>query len=164
MMYSVMGWIYEVVLEVVVYRWGFSNRGLLWGPYCPIYGVGALVLIFTINRLINGRSPSERLKMLIPVFLCSALTATAIELAATYICEYTIGYWPWQTYAGYKFNFQARIALSPSIRFGIGGVIILYVLQPLFKRAVDGMGETAKNAAFFVMLAALLMDVLIYIM
>ena len=44
-MYSVIGWIYEVFLEVVIYRWGFSNRGLLFGPYCPIYGVGAIVLI-----------------------------------------------------------------------------------------------------------------------
>ena len=41
--YSVLGWLYEVFLEVVVYRWGFSNRGVLFGPYCPIYGVGALV-------------------------------------------------------------------------------------------------------------------------
>lgn len=40
--YSVFGWCYEVFLEVVVYRWGFSNRGVLFGPYCPVYGVGAL--------------------------------------------------------------------------------------------------------------------------
>ena len=33
MMYSIIGWIYEVFLEVVVYRWGFSNRGVLFGPY-----------------------------------------------------------------------------------------------------------------------------------
>ena len=32
MMYSVIGWLYEVFLEVVVYRWGFSNRGVLFGP------------------------------------------------------------------------------------------------------------------------------------
>ena len=32
-LYSVIGWIYEVFLEVVVYRWGFTNRGVLFGPY-----------------------------------------------------------------------------------------------------------------------------------
>lgn len=51
MMYSVIGWLYEVFLEVVVYRWGFSNRGVLYGPYCLIYGVGALVLLFTLRGL-----------------------------------------------------------------------------------------------------------------
>ena len=35
LLYSVLGWIYEVFLEVVVYRWGFTNRGVLFGPYCP---------------------------------------------------------------------------------------------------------------------------------
>ena len=35
--YSIIGWIYEVFLEVVVYRWGFSNRGALFGPYCIVY-------------------------------------------------------------------------------------------------------------------------------
>jgi len=36
MMYAVIGWLYEVFLEVVVYRWGFSNRGVLFGPYLPV--------------------------------------------------------------------------------------------------------------------------------
>lgn len=30
-LYSFIGWVYEVFLEVVVYRWGFSNRGVLFG-------------------------------------------------------------------------------------------------------------------------------------
>ena len=43
MLCSVIGWLYEVFLEVVVYRWGFSNRGVLFGPYCIIYGIGGLI-------------------------------------------------------------------------------------------------------------------------
>ena len=50
-LYSVLGWIYEVVLEVFIYRWGFSNRGVLFGPYCVIYGFGALILIFSLSGL-----------------------------------------------------------------------------------------------------------------
>ena len=48
MMYACVGWIYEVFLEVVVYRWGYSDRGVLTGPYCPVYGVGALFFIFLV--------------------------------------------------------------------------------------------------------------------
>ena len=50
MLYSILGWIYEVFLEVVIYKWGFSNRGVLFGPYCVIYGVGALVLIILLGK------------------------------------------------------------------------------------------------------------------
>lgn len=49
--YSALGWCYEVFLEVVVYNWGFSNRGFLFGPYCPVYGFGALLLIGLLSHL-----------------------------------------------------------------------------------------------------------------
>ena len=71
--------------------------------------------------------------------------ATAIELLTSYLCEWTMGSWPWQTYANYAINFQARIALSPSIRFGIGGVVFLYLLQPLFEKLTDKLGEKKTN-------------------
>ena len=47
-MYSVIGWTYEVFLETVIYKWGFSNRGVLFGPYCPVYGFGVLIFLFTV--------------------------------------------------------------------------------------------------------------------
>lgn len=162
-MYSIIGWVYEVFLEVVIYRWGFSNRGLLFGPYCPIYGVGAIVFLFTVYKLIENKDKKTRFKMIIPVFLCSAIIATAIELAATYICEYTIGYWPWQTYADYKINFQARIALSPSIRFGIGGVVFLYIIQPFFEIIINKLSDRKRNIIVVVLIAVILIDIIFYV-
>ena len=50
-LYSVIGWCYEVFLEVVVYQWGFTNRGFLFGPYCPVYGFGAVLFILLFSRL-----------------------------------------------------------------------------------------------------------------
>ena len=52
-LYSVIGWLYEVFLEVVVYRWGYSDRGVLMGPYCIIYGVGALLLVTLLSPLMK---------------------------------------------------------------------------------------------------------------
>ena len=49
--YAALGWVYEVFLEVVVYRWGFSNRGFLFGPYLPVYGVGALLILAFLRGL-----------------------------------------------------------------------------------------------------------------
>ena len=69
------------------------------------------------------------------------LIATAIELGTSYLLEYTIGSWPWQTYADYAINFQARVVLSSSIRFGIGGVLFLYILQPLFESICRKLGK-----------------------
>ena len=52
-------------------------------------------------------------------------------------------------------NFEGRIALNPSIRFGIGGMVFLYVLQPLFSRAVEKLGE--KKVAVISGLLALIL-------
>ena len=130
MLYSIIGWIYEVFLEVVVYRWGFSNRGVLFGPYCIVYGVGAIVLILCLwklkeKRICIGKIPVTPLL----VFIGIVLITTAIELAASYIMEFTHGEWLWD-YRRFAFNFEGRIALNPSIRFGIGGMVFLYGLQP----------------------------------
>jgi len=137
MMYAIIGWIYEVFLEVVIYQWGFSNRGVLFGPYCPVYGFGALSFIFTVGKLLENKNIKKKILLIPIVFLLCMIIATILELFTSYLCEFFIGSWPWQTYSDYKYNFQARIALSPSIRFGIGGIIFLYILQPIFEKVCN---------------------------
>ena len=86
------------------------------------------------------------------------LIATTIELVTSYILEYTMGSWPWQTYADYAINFQARIALSPSIRFGIGGVVFLYIIQPLFELITKKLGNKKVNIISIILLIIILID------
>ena len=139
--YSIIGWCYEVFLEVVVYRWGFTNRGVLFGPYTPVYGFGALAFLLLVYPILRGKERGKKLALLPLVFLLCMLIATAIELGTSYALEALTGSWPWQTYADYAINFEARIALSPSIRFGLGGALFLYVLQPIFERICEKLGE-----------------------
>ena len=160
MLYSILGWCYEVFLEVVVYRWGFSNRGLLFGPYTPVYGFGALAFLFLVYPLIRNRDRKTRLLRLPLVFLLSMLIATLLELGTSYLLEYATGSWPWQTYADYPLNFQARIALSPSLRFGLGGVLFLYVLQPAFEKLCRALGPENTKRLACLFLVILLSDCL----
>ena len=137
--YSILGWVYEVFLEVVVYRWGFSDRGVLFGPYCPVYGFGAVAFLLCFRQLTRSRRPLW-LRLILAFLGCMAV-ATALELATSYVLEWITGSWPWQTYVDYAINFEGRIALSPSVRFGLGGVVFLFVLQPLLERATGALPE-----------------------
>ena len=141
MLYAIVGWLYEVFLEVVVYQWGFSNRGVLFGPWLPVYGFGALIFILLIYPLIKKKPIKKKIILIPVVFLGCMISATLLELLTSYLCEAFMGYWPWQTYKDYAINFQGRIALSPSIRFGLGGTIFLYLLQPLFDKVCDKLGK-----------------------
>ena len=164
LMYSVVGWVYEVFLEVVIYQWGFTNRGVLFGPWCPVYGVGALAFLLCFDKLMKKRKPLW-LQIIKPVLIfvgCMAV-ATAIELATSYILEALIGSWPWQTYADYAINFEGRIALSPSVRFGLGGLLFLYFLQPLFELIVRKLPTKARNVVFRIMLVIFVADLVLTI-
>lgn len=158
--YAMIGWIYEVVLETFIYRWGFSNRGVLFGPWLPVYGFGATVFLLLWYRIIKGKKLSLKLLMIPVIFLLTALTATLIELITSYLCEWIMGSWPWQTYADYKYNFQARIALSPSIRFGIGGVAFLYVIQPLLDILAKKLKDKPAKITAIVIISVLALDLL----
>lgn len=158
LVYAMIGWIYEVVLETFIYRWGFSNRGVLFGPWLPVYGFGAVVFLLLWYRLIKDKPVKRKLLMLPVIFLGTMVTATAIELATSYLLEFLIGSWPWQTYADYKWNFQARIALSPSIRFGLGGVLFLYVIQPILDSFSKKLSDKEAIVTAIVIVSVLLVD------
>lgn len=159
--YSVIGWLYEVFLEVVVYRWGFSNRGVLFGPYCVIYGFGALLLIFSLGGLQRRRIAIGKISVTpVLVFIGIVLIATAVELIGSYIMEAVNGEWLWD-YRDYAFNFEGRIALNPSIRFGIGGMVFLYLLQPLFNKLAEKMPRPVLYTVSGVLAVAMAVDTVI---
>jgi uncharacterized membrane protein len=161
MLYSIIGWIYEVFLEVAVYRWGFSNRGVLFGPYCIIYGTGALILIFALGRLQKKRIYVGKILVTpVLVFVGIVIITTVVELIGSYIMEFATGGWLWD-YRRFSFNFQGRIALNPSIRFGIGGMIFLYLLQPLFVRLTRKMPDKVFDAVTGIMAVLFVLDIVV---
>lgn len=160
MMYSVIGWLYEVILEVFIYKWGFSNRGVLFGPYCPIYGVGALIFILIVGRILNDKKRKDKILLIPVVFILCMVIATSIELIASYLCEWLLGSWPWQTYVDYKYNFQGRIALSPSLRFGLGGILFLYIIQPLYERLYSKLSNKVVNILFYLIGSLFIVDII----
>jgi len=123
----VIGWIYETVLEVFIYHWGFSNRGALFGPWLPIYGIGGMLFVSSCYPVL--KSKINIMVKLIAVFFITMFIATAVELAASYIMEATRGEWLWD-YTNYAINFQGRIALSTSIRFGLCGLLGMFIVYP----------------------------------
>lgn len=159
-MYAMIGWIYEVFLEVVVYRWGFSNRGVLFGPWLPVYGIGALIFVISLRKLKERKIYAGKINITpVLVFLGIVIIATVIELIASYIMELTRGGWMWD-YDRFAFNYQGRIALNPSIRFGIGGMIFMYILQPLFEKMTGRLSDKALNIIAGVTGVLFLADVL----
>ena len=158
MLYSVIGWLYEVFLEVVVYRRGFSNRGVLFGPYCPIYGTAAVIFILLLTGI---KKKTIRVKSMnltpVVVFFLIVVISTLLELAGSYIMEALTGGWMWD-YTRFAWNFQGRIALNPSLRFGAGGMVFLYLFQPAFEKLTAIRHQKALSAVTVLALLLFLLD------
>lgn len=159
-LYSVIGWLYEVFLEVVVYQMGFSNRGFLFGPYLPVYGCGALLFLLLLYR------PSKRKIRLFKInvtpfliFLGCGLIATVVELLTSYGLD-LLGLKLWD-YSRYAWNFQGRIALNPSVRFGLGGLLFLYGLQPLFDKLTARLTPAVRHGLTLLLSLTMVTDLVV---
>lgn len=158
LLYSIIGWIYEVFLEVVVYKWGFSNRGFLTGPYCVIHGFASLIFIITLYGLKKKKIKIGKIFVTpIVIFLGIVFISTLIELIGSYIMEAITGSWMWD-YTRFALNFQGRIALNPSVRFGIGGMIFLYVFQPIFEKFTNKMSTKMLTIISNLIIVVLFVD------
>ncbi|MCI8962027.1 MAG: putative ABC transporter permease [Clostridia bacterium] len=75
--YSFLGWSLEVVYAMYIQR-TFVNRGFLFGPICPIYGFGALILIGSLRNIKGNR---------ILKFIIAIIAFSVFEYIASYILE-----------------------------------------------------------------------------
>lgn len=90
--YSVAGYIYETVLEVLWYRTGFTNRGFMFGPYLPIYGTGAIIILAVFSKWRRKVSFLRIVGSFVGIFLMT----TVVELIGSYIMEAITGEFIWE--------------------------------------------------------------------
>ena len=120
--YSFMGWVTEVVLKYFQYK-RFINRGFLIGPYCPIYGTGAVIVTLGGN-LLASVDRSWAMSFLIAFVLCGLL-----EYMTSYILEKQF-HARWWDYSQKPMNLHGRVWIGNLILFGLGGMAIIKMLNP----------------------------------
>lgn len=119
--FSGFGWLWEVCLHMVNHG-EFVNRGVLHGPWLPIYGSGGVLILILLKRL---RSHPVR-EFLSIIILCGF-----VEYITSWVLEAATGGKRWWDYTGYFLNLHGRICAEGLLIFGIGGMIIVYVVAPV---------------------------------
>ena len=120
--YGVVGWVYEsTYCTVAESKW--QNRGFLYGPICPIYGFGAILMMLGWNLILRaGLEPSA-----LQVFVAVALTSAVLEYATSWALE-RLFHARWWDYSNMPLNLNGRICLPASLLFGLMGLLVVYVL------------------------------------
>ena len=124
--FSLVGWCIEVTLKY--FEFGrFINRGFLTGPWLPIYGTGAVLC--TVG--VQGLAPLESgygTTFVICFVLCGTL-----EYMTSFVMEKRF-HARWWDYSKKPMNLHGRVWIGNLVLFGLGGVLIVHVFDPLLCR------------------------------
>lgn len=129
--YSFCGWALEVLGKLIEKK-RFINRGFLIGPYCPIYGFGALAITFLLKRYSDDA---------ITLFIMAILVCGVLEYFTSYVMEKLFKA-RWWDYSQRKFNINGRVCLNTIIPFGLLGLFITYISNPFFLDVLNKLSST----------------------
>lgn len=128
--FSFAGWCSEVIYVGIISEHKFVNRGFLYGPLCPIYGMGGLVILLL---------PPVLYSTWIPLFIASAILCSAVEYFGSWLLE-KMFHTLWWDYSHYKVNLNGRICLLNSVLFGIMGTAAIHFVIPFVMQFINLMG------------------------
>ena len=140
------GWVYETIYCSVV-EGEFTKRGFLFGPTCPIYGIGALAEWLVLGQISNP----------IIVFFIGAVLATIIEYSTGLFLERRFKK-KWWDYSMFKFNLHGRICPQASAVFGAFSVTSVFVLVPTLLNILMIFSKHTVSVVAFIVVTLYFLD------
>ena len=144
------GYIYEVIFELIE-SGTFVNKGFYYGPYLPVYGVGAVFLSLILNNY--KKHPFL-------VFVLGILITGIVEYITGY-AMYKIFHKKWWDYTGLFLNIDSYVCFRSVFTFAIGGMLLIYIVEPLIKEFISTKSKKITNIISIVFIVIFVIDVLL---
>lgn len=123
--YSVVGFFIETIYALIVYHVIESRQSFLYGPFCAIYGLGAVLMIITLERYSKNN---------IKLFLGGIVVGAIAEYLMSFLGEKLFGMRFWD-YSGKILNINGRICLLYSCYWGLAAFVLIKYVNP----KIDGL-------------------------
>lgn len=146
--FSGIGWLWEVCFHLV-FSGTFVNRGVLHGPWLPIYGFGGTLILVLLYKI---RSHPI-------IHFVSAMTLCGfIEYFTAVYLEYKNNGQGWWDYTGYFLNVNGRICAEGLMIFAIGGCAVVYFVAPILDTFIVKCKTSILHLVCLVLIIAFLCD------
>ena len=147
MIYSFLGWAMEsTYVSINAKKW--VNRGFINGPFCPIYGTGALLILLALKPVSDS---------ILLLFLGGFVIATVVEYLIGLILE-KLFHATWWDYSQKPFNIKGRVCLERSVEWGVLTAFVMRVVQPVIADFVAAIPRAWGEFAATLLLAYLAVD------
>ena len=144
LMCAVIGWVCEEIFCRVLDGY-WENRGFLYGPYLPIYGIGAVMMSLLLRRFRDRP---------VILFFMAGIVSSLLEYVTGWAME-TIWGRTWWDYSDAFLNLHGRVCLRGAILFAIAGLLLVYLVEPVAKRVIGKYIDTRKGQIFFFVMWAI---------
>ncbi len=148
-LFSAIGWLWEIL-----YFWVgdhvFVNRGFLFGPWLPIYGTGGVLILLFLRRFFNRP---------VKLFFLIALICGVVEYSTGWLME-LLFHRKWWDYSEYILQIQGRVSLVGLVFFGIGGILLVYILAPWLNQRILHMDLQVRKVLCMVLVVLFILDVM----
>lgn len=134
--YSSGGWLCECIYCGIPAK-RFINRGFLSGPYCPIYGCGALLILWFLTPFLDRP---------VLIFLLGMIVTSLLEYVTSWGME-RLFHTTWWDYSQRFLNINGRVCLRNSLLFGIMALVVMYCLHP----SICAVIHKIPDALFYVL-------------
>lgn len=125
--YSFVGYIVETTFALINYNVLESRKSFLYGPFCGIYGVGAVILILSLKYFKKNNYT---------LFLGGFLVGSVLEYIISFLGELLFDA-RWWDYSNRFLNINGRICLLYSLFWGILALILMKIINPQVDRFID---------------------------
>ena len=145
--YCIFGWVFESTY-VSLRTHKLTNRGFMKGPWLPLYGSGAiLVLLVTLPYADHP----------VGVYFAGMIAATILEYVTGVVMVklFKVRYWD---YSYKKIQFQGHICLSSSLAWGGLSLLMVYVIHPPIVKFIDMWNENVVNILTFIVTICMAYD------
>lgn len=150
--YSIAGWALESIYRSFCEK-KIINSGFLNGPFCPIYGIGAIIMFLFLEKF--------RMNTLV-LYLISFLVLSIWEYCVGVLLEkiFKTKYWD---YSDHKVNIKGRVCLFNSVCWGILGVLFIEYIHPFVEKNIEFINPLYLNIMIVVIMVLFVIDTVISI-
>lgn len=134
---NVVGCILETIWAFVTLHKFEMRVGLVYGPFIPVYGFGAVLITLCLYKFYKSRD--------LWLFLGSMVIGMSFEYFASYFQEKLLGTVSWD-YTGTLLNFDGRTNLMYGLMWGILGLVWVKDLYPVISKAIEKIPKKVGNA------------------